>query len=92
MVYFGTPERLVRRSAANPLQPFKTGKDQAYGRNFSQYVAALPPKKYTGILLKLFDLADVAHRQKLCFGKVELFFAVPSRVLAVAYSTWIWRC
>ena len=54
--------------------PFKTSQDKAYGRNFSQYVAAIPPKKYTGISFKRFDVADVAHRQWLWFGRVELFF------------------
>ncbi len=36
---------------------------------------------------------NVEHREPLWFGRVELFFAVPSRALpAVAYSTWICRC
>ena len=52
----------VQRIRCNP---FKLKKDKVYGRNFSQYVAAVPPKKYTGIPFKQFDLADVVHRQKL---------------------------
>ena len=48
--------------------------DKVYGRNFLQYVAAVPPKKYTGIPFKQFDLADVVHRPKLWCGRVELFF------------------
>ena len=62
----------VQRIRCNPFKAKK--KDQAYGRNFSQYVAAIPPKKYTGISFKRFDVADVAHRQKLWFGRVELLF------------------
>jgi hypothetical protein len=62
----------VQRIRCNPFKAKK--KDQAYGRNFSQYVAAIPPKKYTGISFKRFDVADVAHRQRLWFGRVELLF------------------
>jgi hypothetical protein len=61
----------VQRIRCNP---FKTKKGKSYGRNFSQYVAAIPPKKYTGISFKRFDVADVAHRQRLWFGRVELLF------------------
>ena len=39
-----------------------------------QQFLGLPPKKYTGISFKRFDVADVAHRQKLWFGRVELLF------------------
>jgi hypothetical protein len=61
----------VQRIRCNP---FKTRKDMTYGRNFSQYVTAIPPKKYTGISFRRFNVADVEHRQKLWFGRVELFF------------------
>jgi hypothetical protein len=61
----------VQRIRCNP---FKLKKDKVYGRNFSQYVAAGPPKKQTDIPLKHFYLANVMHRQKLWFGRVELFF------------------
>ena len=37
-------------------------------------MAVIPPKKYTGISFKRFDVADVAHRQRLWFGRVELLF------------------
>ena len=37
-------------------------------------MAAIPPKKYRGISFLHFDIVDVAHRQKLWFGRVELFF------------------
>ena len=39
-----------------------------------QYVAVIPPKKYTGIPFARFDMADEAHRRQLWFGRVELFF------------------
>jgi hypothetical protein len=52
----------VQRIRCNP---FKLKKDKVYGRNFSPYVAAVPPKKYTGIAFKHFDLADVVYGQKL---------------------------
>ena len=61
----------VQRIRCNP---FKTKKGKSYSRNFSQYVAAIPPKKYTGIPFKHFDAADVEHRKQLWFGRVELFF------------------
>ena len=39
-----------------------------------QYVAVIPPKKYTGISFSGFDMADAGHRNQLWFARVELFF------------------
>ena len=61
----------VQRVRCNP---FKSRKDKTYGRNFSQYVAAIPPKKYTGVSFARFDMADEEHRRLLWYGRVELFF------------------
>ncbi len=61
----------VQRVRCNP---FKSRNDKTYGRNFSQYVAAIPPKKCTGLSFAHFDMADEAHRRLLWYGRVELFF------------------
>jgi hypothetical protein len=44
----------VQRVRCNPFQA-------GNGRNFLQYVAVIPPKKYTGILFARFDMADDEH-------------------------------
>ena len=61
----------VQRVRCNP---FKASADKTYGRNFSQYVVAIPPKKYTGVTFKRFDMAKEEHRRLLWFGRVELLF------------------
>jgi hypothetical protein len=55
--------------------PFKSQKkkDQKYGQNFSQYMAAISPEKYSDIRFGQFDLANVEHISKLWYGRVELF-------------------
>ena len=52
--------------------PFSS--DKAWKCNPMQYVAVIPPKKYTDIPFARFDMADEAHRRQLWFGRVELFF------------------
>ena len=68
----------VQRVRCNP---FKAGKDKdkTYGRNFSQYVAVIPPKKYTRISFARFDMADEEHKSLLWYGRVELFFRASFR-------------
>ncbi len=53
---------------------FKVGNDKTYGRNFLQYVAVIPPKKYTGVIFTRFAMADEEHRRLLWFGRDKLFF------------------
>jgi hypothetical protein len=48
--------------------------DKAWKCNPQQYVAVIPPSKYTGIRFARFDMADASHRSKLWFGRTELFF------------------
>jgi hypothetical protein len=52
--------------------PFKC--DKALKSNPKNYVAVIPPSKFTDIRFAKFDLADASHRRKLWFGRVELFF------------------
>ena len=52
--------------------PFRS--DKAWKCNPMNYVAVIPPSKYTDIRFAEFDLADASHRRKLWFGRVELFF------------------
>ncbi len=53
---------------------FPFSSDKAWKRNPMQYVAVIPPKKYTDIPYARFDMANEAHRRKLWFGRAELFF------------------
>jgi hypothetical protein len=48
--------------------------DKAWRRNPMQYVAVIPPKKYTDIPFARFNMANEAHRRKLWYGRAELFF------------------
>ena len=59
----------VQRVRCNPFQP-----EAGNGRDFSQYVAVIPPKKYSGIRFARFDMADEQHRRVVWYGRVELFF------------------
>ena len=52
--------------------PFRC--DKAWKSNPKNYVAVIPPSKFTGIRFAKFDMADASHRRKLWFGRVELFF------------------
>ena len=52
--------------------PFRS--DKAWKSNPKNYVAVIPPSKFTDIRFAKFDLADASHRRKLWFGRVELFF------------------
>ena len=53
--------------------------DKAWKCNPMQYVAVIPPKKFTNIPFARFDLADESHRRQLWFGRVELFFRATFR-------------
>ena len=53
---------------------FPFSSDKVWKCNPMQYVAVIPPKKYTDIPFARFDMADEAHRRKLWFGRAELFF------------------
>jgi hypothetical protein len=62
----------VQRVRCNPFH--ERTEDKAYGKNFSQYVAVVPPKKYTRISFARFDMANEEHKSLLWYGRVELFF------------------
>jgi hypothetical protein len=64
----------VQRVRCNPFQA-------GNGRDFSQYVAVIPPKKYSGIRFARFDMANEQHRRVVWYGRVELFFQCTSKVL-----------
>jgi hypothetical protein len=66
-------ERLVFGSSASLLLPLFVS-DKTWKCNPMQYVAVIPPKKYTDIPFAQFDLADEAHRRQLWFGRAQLFF------------------
>ena len=52
--------------------PFKS--DKAWKCNPKNYVAVIPPSKFTGVSFAQFDMANASHRRKLWFGRVEIFF------------------
>ena len=56
------------------IRCFPFSSDKVWQCNPVQYVAVIPPKKYTDIPFARFDMADEAHRRKLWFGRAELFF------------------
>jgi hypothetical protein len=58
------------------IRCFPFSSDKVWQCNPVQYVAVIPPKKYTDIPFARFDLADEAHRRKLWFGRAELFFSL----------------
>jgi len=43
--------------------------------NPRQFVGLVPPRRYTGIAFKDFDLGNSSHRQKMWVGRVELLFS-----------------
>ena len=49
--------------------------DQFRGTNPRQYVALIPPERYSGIPFRQFDLGNSRHREKMWVGRVELFFS-----------------
>jgi hypothetical protein len=69
-------ELSVGRDGVQRFRCFPFNSDKAWRCNPRQYVAVIPPKKYTGIRFKRFDMAepDATHRRKLWYGRVELFF------------------
>ena len=58
-------------------RPFSFDK---YGTNSRQYVALIPPSKYSNIQFADFDIRIKEHRDKMWFGRVELLFRCGFRV------------
>jgi hypothetical protein len=48
--------------------------DKFRGTNPRQYVALIPPERYSGIQFRQFDLGNARHREMMWVGRVELFF------------------
>ena len=53
--------------------------DKFNKRNWSQFVGIVPPKKYSGIAFRDYDLSKAEHRREMWVGRVELFFSVTFR-------------